>query len=347
MSMAAGIQSPSQASDDLGLPDSTPLIDRPDDLRARWEHDGVLYFRQVVDPAAIAAVRNDYIAHLQELGLVADGATTPIWTGIKQVDGKRATKISDQVWQQLVRDPSFDRPIRAFLGETPSWVPIVVHRSSPPVGMTGSDVYQGRHQDGVFNFGINFITCWVPLMDIDAEVGGLAVVPGSHKRSYYDYAENEIPNQALPIAPGKIADNSWRRPDYKAGDILMFHGMTAHAGLPNASDRFRLSIDVRYVAGSAQKPVVGHVTGFNGRVVDLAADSGRQIRLQVDDGTMVRGPKGNRVVGDALSSVLFEGANVIAMPDREGHAKLVRSVSRKYVDIPAAWFSELPAGWVS
>lgn len=330
-----------------GLPDSTPLIDHPEELRARWETDGVLYFHQVVDPVAIAAVRDNYIARLQELGLVAQGATEPTWTGVNKVDGKHASKIDDRVWQQLVHEPSFARPIRAFLGKDPAWVPIVVHRSAPPVGVQGADIHQGRHQDGVFNFGIEFITCWVPLMDIDAQVGGLAVVPGSHKRSYYDYAEDEIPNQAGAIAPGRIADELWRRPDYKVGDILMFHGMTAHTGLPNTSDRFRLSIDVRYVPKPDPAPMVGTVTGFDGQAVQLTVNGGEEVRLTVDDGTMVRGPKGNRVLGDALSSVLFEGANVIAMPDRPGHARLVRSVSRKYIDVPAAWFSELPSGWVN
>lgn len=329
------------------LPDSAPLIGQPDALRARWSRDGVLYFRQVVDPEAIAAVRDTYVQRLQELGLVDGGTSEPIWTGIKQADGKRATKIPDEVWQRLVHHPSFARPIKAFLGADPAWVPIVVHRSAPPASGPVVDTYQGRHQDGVFNYGIEFVTCWVPLMDIDETVGGLAIVPGVHDRSFYDYAEGEIPNQAAGIAPGRIEDHLWRRPDYRVGDVLMFHGMTPHAGLPNMSDRFRLSIDVRYVVGDGPKPVVGIVQGFDGSAVDLKAEGGDLRRLEVDDATMVRGPKGNRVTGDALSSVLFPGANVIAISDRGEHAKLVRSVSRKYVDVPAAWFTELPAGWVS
>lgn len=329
-----------------GLPDSSGLIDDPDALRARWERDGFLYFRQVVDPSAIEAVRNEYIAHLQELGFVAPGQREPIWSGKDRADGKLATRIDDGVWQRLVRHPSFDRPIRAFLGAEPSWVPIVVHRSAPPSSAAVEDIYQGRHQDGVFNFGVEFITCWVPLMDIDEKVGGLAVVPGSHQQSYYDYAEGEIPGQAGGIAPGRIADDLWRRPDYKVGDILMFHGMTAHAGLPNMSDRFRLSIDVRYVPGKA-KPMVGHISRFDGQAIDLRTEADADMHFVVDDDTMVRGPKGSRVVGDDLSSVLFEGANVIVMPDSDNHAKLVRSVSRKFVDVPAAWFTELPTGWVN
>lgn len=329
-----------------GLLDSTPLLENPERLQQRWNDDGVLYFRGVVDPEAIAAVRENYLARLKEVGVVDENAIDPIWNGINKIDGKAVRKIDDEVWQALVTHPSFDRVIRTFLGETPAWVPIVVHRASPPLGETKiADIYHARHQDGVFNLGVEFITCWVPLMDIDDTVGGLAVVPGSHKRSFYDYGDN-LPGRAEPIPAGKIADALWRRPDYRVGDILMFHGMTAHAGLPNSSDRFRLSIDVRYVPGSDPKPIVGTVNHFDGSIVDMTTESGEGLRVGVDDSTMVRGPKGSRVVGEEMSTVLFQGANVIAMPDAKGHAKLVRSVSRKYVDLPASWFTELPAGWV-
>ncbi len=31
-----------------------------------------------------------------------------------------------------------------------------------------------------------------------------------------------------------------------AGDVLLFHSMTVHKGIPNRSDKLRMSIDVRY-----------------------------------------------------------------------------------------------------
>lgn len=340
-------QAPLVSNSTSELPDAMQLIDQPAELRALWERDGVLYFRQAVDPDAIAQVRQHYIERLQELGLVAEGADAPIWTGLEQVDGKAATKVPDTIWQDLVHHPSFDRPIRAFLGEAPAWVPIIVHRSAPPLPGKMPDPFAGRHQDGVFNAGIDFVTCWVPLMDIDETVGGLAVVPGAHNQSFYDQKPGELPGQAGAIAAGRIPDELWVRPDFKAGDILMFHAMTPHAGLGNLSDRFRLSIDVRYVRSSDPRPIVGWVGDFNGKVVEISEEEGGRSQLCVDTDTMVRGPKGNRVEGEELGAILFKGAHVIAVPDREGHARLVRSVSRKYVDVPAAFFSELPADWVS
>lgn len=343
----ASITPDAPRADIAGLPDSTPLLDDVARLRARWEEDGVLYFRNVIDPAAIAAVREDYIRHLKEMDVIAGEAVDPVWNGIDRVDGKRATKVHDSIWQALTQDPSIDHVVRRFLGEAPRWVPIVVHRTSPPADpKLIDDLFFGRHQDGAFNFGIDFATCWIPLMDIDQTVGGLAVVPGSHKASLYDFPDG-MPGKAAPIAPGKIAEHEWRRPDYQVGDLLMFHSMTAHAGLPNFSDRFRLSIDVRYLPESSLPPMVGFVESFDGDSVSLIDGAGEHHRFDIDDQTMVRGPKGSRVLGDELAGVLFEGANIIAVPDHGTHARLVRSVSRKYIDLPASWFTEFPAGWVN
>ena len=33
---------------------------------------------------------------------------------------------------------------------------------------------------------------------------------------------------------------------FAAGDVLLFHSMTVHKGVPNRSDRLRMSMDVRY-----------------------------------------------------------------------------------------------------
>lgn len=326
------------------LPDSAPLLNDHKALRARWEADGVLYFKNVIDQGAIAAVRNEYLARLKEVGVVAPESTQPVWNGLNRLDGKRARPVSDTVWRGLVTSPSFDAVVRNFLGEAPAWVPIVVHRAAPPANPAtiGADNFKAGHQDGVYNYGIDFITCWVPLMDIDEQVGGLAVVPGSHKEIHY----GKHPATAGVNRTGVFPDSAWRRPDYQAGDLLMFHSMTAHAGLPNRSDKIRLSVDIRFLPGSLPKPIIGAVTAYNGTMVRLQAESGERLDLVVDETTTIRGPKGTPVLGDARAGVLFAGAEIIAVPDARGRAKLVRSVSRKYLDLPADWFAELPPNWV-
>ena len=325
------------------LPDSAPLLHDHEALRARWEQDGVLYFRNVIDQDAIAAVRSEYLARLKELGVVAPESAQPVWSGLNRLDGSLAKPISDDVWRGLVTSPSFDAVVSNFLGEEPHWVPIVVHRAAPPAdkGKISPDNFVAGHQDGVYNYGIDFITCWVPLMEIDEEVGGLAVVPGSHGE--YHYGKRPAPGVNRS---GVFPDSAWRRPDYRPGDLLMFHSMTAHAGLPNRSDKIRLSVDIRFLPGSMPKPIVGSVVAYDGTLVEMQAESGEMLRFAADEQTVVRGPKGTPVVGEARGDVLFPGAAIIAVPDSSGRAKLVRSVSRKYLDLPADWFTALPPNWV-
>lgn len=328
------------------LPDSTPLLAEPDKLRERWREDGALYFRNVVGRSSIETVRGEYLARLKEMGVVDESETASNWNGNARVDGALARPISDDVWRALVADPSLDRVVRTFLGEAPIWLPIVVHRTAPPLanGVT-ADTFGGRHQDGIYNFGIDFVTCWVPLMDIDEDVGGLAVVPGSHKRSLYPPSVFDNPDVRVGIPVGAIPDSAWRRPHYKAGDLLMFHSMTAHAGLPNTSNKLRLSMDIRFLPASAA-PFVGRMVRTTGTGIEIQSDTGDTMTFPIDDRTIVRGPKGHPVTGADREGILFPDADIIVMPDENGHARLIRSVSRKFVDLPATWYERLPAGWV-
>ena len=329
------------------LPDSSLLLGDPERLRTRWRNDGVLFFRNVLDHAAVAKVRDEYLARLKELGVVDGDETDARWNGCGRVDGALARPIGDEVWRNFVSDPSFDGVVRTFLGGEPAWVPIVVHRTAPPAP-AGSlpKPFAARHQDGIYNYGIDFITCWVPLMDIDGEVGGLAVTPGSHKGSLYPPEVFKNPEERVGIPEGAIPDAAWRRPDYKVGDLLMFHSMTAHAGLPNRSDKFRLSMDVRFLPLSEARPLIGKLAAADGTWLELLDETGETARVVIDERTIVRGPKGHPVTGADRNGVLFAGADIIVVPDERGHAKLVRSVSRKYVDLPATWFDTLPSNWV-
>jgi hypothetical protein len=126
----------------------------------------------------------------------------------------------------------------------------------------------------------------------------------------------------------------------------MFHSWIAHAGLPNRSDRFRLSVDVRFVL-DPENLIVGAIDRVDDQLVSITGEDGRRHVLAIDEETMVRGPKGDQLTGKAMSAVVFVGANVIAISGPDGRARILRSVSRKYLDLPPAWFSELPPDWIS
>ena len=327
------------------LEDSAPLLADPEALRKRWAEDGALFFKNVLDKDAVAKVRGEYLRRLKAMGLVDADATEPVWTGVDKVDGALAESIDDSLWGELVSHASFDHVVSTLLGHPPTWIPMVVYRSSHPLSpeQVPADAFGLKHQDGFFNKGIDFITCWVPLMTIDDEVGGLAVVPGGHKKPSL---HNPDAPPIFPIPDGAIRDEEWRRGDYEAGDVLIFHNGIAHAGLPNQSDLFRLSLDIRFLSTATVTPAVGRVVGFEDGIVTITDESGAELALTVTDDTYVRGPKGARVYADNYSEVLFEGNSVMAVGDEQGEATLVRTMSRRYLDIPHTWYKDLPPSYV-
>jgi len=102
------------------------------------------------------------------------------------------------------------------------------------------------HQDISYNGHMPpFVVLWVPLVEIDAECGGMAVYQGT---------------KDLPPQPATVNADGWLSPidvsAYKRidcqpmapGDCLLFGPNLAHGSMPNLSNRVRLSIDFRFFA---------------------------------------------------------------------------------------------------
>ena len=86
-------------------------------------------------------------------------------------------------------------------------------------------------------------TAWMPLIDCPMQVGPLQVAAGSHVAGVYDF---DIAGGAGGIEIKDPLDGRWVSGDFAAGDVLLFHSMTVHKGVPNRSERLRMSMDVRY-----------------------------------------------------------------------------------------------------
>jgi phytanoyl-CoA hydroxylase len=109
---------------------------------------------------------------------------------------------------------------------------------------------QAMHQDNTF-LRAHPETClaaWVAIDDVDAENGGLAVVPGSHRVELVcpepaDLSES-FTNAEVPVPDGLHKVQTRMR----AGDVLFFHGSVVHGSRPNTSaDRFRRSLIFHYI----------------------------------------------------------------------------------------------------
>lgn len=107
----------------------------------------------------------------------------------------------------------------------------------------------------------NMITVWCALTDATVSNGCLQVIPGVHKagmRTHCARAQTEI--AASELEAGKAV-----AVPVQAGGIVLLHPLTPHCSLPNLSDGFRMSLDLRFQE-SGQPTGRGHFkSGFVAR----------------------------------------------------------------------------------
>jgi hypothetical protein len=216
-------------------------------LRRRLADDGYLFLRGLLRPADVCAAYDSVRAELR-LGGWTDGDGRPSGP-------QRAVNIRD-----ALADPSFRAAlvsrglnrlpylpplrnlVRLMLGPTAFSYPAKVLRTVYPE--QPYQITKGRyiHQDFAVSGVQDMLTTWLPLMDIPAQLGGLAVLPGSH------LGRPRRPRLLRADEPG------WATTDYRPGDVLLFHCLTSHAALPNHADRLRISADVRWQAADQPAP---------------------------------------------------------------------------------------------
>lgn len=267
---------------------SNSLIGDVAALEKRWFDDGYWFFRDILDPRPIAELRSVYLGTLVDLGVVAPGNPEPIWNGaqldqLDQVQSRFLTSLRKiSPWRDFVEVPSINDVVTSLLGDAPYWLPMVEYRATPP-RQTETKRFTFRHQDGYFyNSALPCFNCWVPLAEIDEEIGGVVLAAGMHKGGYL-----HNPDGPYPYDIESIPDDLWSRSDYRAGDLLLFDMSTPHSGLTNVSDnRFRLSIDLRVMPASGHRPAVGEVSAVSPESICIRA--GGSYTFRIDDGSYVR-----------------------------------------------------------
>ena len=139
------------------------------------------------------------------------------------------------------------------------------------------------HQDqSVFSqdiTDIDVITVFLALTDADKEMGCLQVVPGSHKGDLSLHCLNPDPNK-LGI-PEMMLGGVRHYVETKLGDVHFHHRRLQHGSLPNLSDRFRFSFDLRYQpTDQASGESAGMPDGFMvpGFIARSPSDPGREMR---------------------------------------------------------------------
>lgn len=232
---------------------SNDVADSPIELQARAERDGYLFFRDLVDTDMLFNLRGQFIDILEDHNWLAEGTDRE-----EVIAGRAFTKEGDDGWwpvfddfqrlydfHKFAHDPALIGVLDRLFGEKTLVHPRNIGRIIFPDGDTTPP-----HQDYVHIQGTpNTWTAWIPLGDVPAELGGLAVLEGSHT---YGVLPVRKMKGAGGVGIGSLPDgHEWRASEFSAGDVLLFHSHLVHRGVDNTTgNRIRLSVDYRYQGGT-------------------------------------------------------------------------------------------------
>ena len=262
--------------------ETNPHIDSAHTLTSKFADNGYLFLRGLLDKKRVETVRDNIVDVLKAHGFVDKGANSyPIWSGKWPEENEfspdgAVTKdvVKLGVLEALSVAPELIEVLERVLGgEVFSWADNKDRLRLMLSGEKSMQVADGPkfsfttppHQDYYFFRPVEFCTVWIPLMDIDASIGGLAIERDSHKeglhqvwwkgKDYLGVAENSEQARTWREEGGvvvagrtkpKDTDRIWLRSDYQLGDVLIFHPLMMHTGVANASNKVRISSDFRY-----------------------------------------------------------------------------------------------------
>jgi hypothetical protein len=260
--------------DKIGLMESAnDVLDDRNGLQERMADHGYLLLRDYLETDRVLAARRHVLEQL-----AAQGQLDPSFSLMDGIPKPRAklffqpelAQKNNPPLQNLLYNPegrlmSF---FKHFLGGDVkhfdfTWLRCV----SPGLGTPShcDIVYMGRGTRRLY-------TAWVPLGDVDFDLGGLMMLEGSHKnkRLRNTYGQKDVDSFCSnhPDDPARTANgyNGWlsenpaqiRRTlggrwlvsEYQPGDVVIFCMDIVHGGTDNRSNRLRLSSDSRYQLAS-------------------------------------------------------------------------------------------------
>jgi len=233
-----------------GFVDSTDLQGDGRALAARMARDGYLFMRGLLPRETVLDVQRQVGALAHEAGWLRRDA--PVEQALADPAGfcvdpeprylqtlRRINGIED--YHALKHHPALIGLFERMLGGAILPHPRVLMRNIFPA----REAFTTKaHQDFPNVQGTEDVyTAWIPLIDIPMEVGPLQVAVGSHIGGVYDF---DIGAGAGGIEIVERFEGRWVSGGFAVGDVLIFHSMTVHKGVPNRSDRLRMSMDVRF-----------------------------------------------------------------------------------------------------
>src|SRR5262245_57765165 len=167
------------------LQTSNHLLDDVEQLCRMYREEGYLFFRNVLDTSAVLKAKQQFVYELQHQGVAKRDASEPLWTGagldqidddaLYALDGYQALLELDST-RNLIETPFTERVFMYCNVDIRFALPKDEKHLTPP------------HQDHFFiRQTESFRTVWIPLMNVERHVGGLAVAARSHERGLLDH----------------------------------------------------------------------------------------------------------------------------------------------------------------
>ena len=243
---------------------SNDAMNDPEELRHRISEEGYLFFKGLQDPDKLWALRREMLTKMQEGGWLVAGSDP--MDGIADISAQCTEGDPEytDVYHEVYKLEAFHRS--GHWHEVVDMVAKIVGREVLPHPQKIARLWFPKytehttpiHQDFVhFQGNFQTYTCWAPVGDCPTELGGLAVLPGSHKL-------NKVMEHHFSLGAGSLCvredelSGEWHSTNYEVGDTLIFPALTIHKALPNLTeDRLRVSLDNRYQA--VDDPIAEHM----------------------------------------------------------------------------------------
>lgn len=239
------------------LLDSAPIHSSASALRGRAREMGYLFFRGLVPVEPVRALRAAVLSLCDRRGWLLPGRSTEeaLVSPHRGIDDGEMVALLAELFVRaefpaLGADRGivetlrqlFEAPVESRCGDVCRLVPPrAPERTTRP------------HQDGHFvRGGPDLWTVWLPLGDCPGPLGGVAIAPASHRLGPLAHGADGVVSWPDGVAP------TWATADYRAGDAVMFSGLTVHAACPNQTEReLRISVDYRYRPARISSPPGG------------------------------------------------------------------------------------------
>lgn len=238
----------------LPMRSSIDLLGDPAALRERLADDSYLYFPQLIPTTDVLDVRRDMIAALSDIGwirpdpdpMLGRAAVNPCREGDDEYFRANDAVQRVESFHTLAHHPRLVAAMQDVLGPSAFPHPLKIAR------LVFADHHEAAtppHQDFPNNQGTDQLTAaWVPLGDVPSEMGGLAVLRGSHRRGMLPLTRHLGAGNRCAVLPQDLLEQCrWVTTEFTAGDVLIFPSLTVHAARYNSTiDQLRLSVDFRY-----------------------------------------------------------------------------------------------------